>query len=260
MTGKVQEAANALWMARAQRLAIAPLRESLAPQDVEGAYAVQATNVRRSLAAGRRRVGRKIGLTSSAIQAQLGVDRPDFGVLLDDMLFEGPRAAIDVDRFLQPRIEGEIAFILAADILEKGLSDLALLARAGEAAAAFEIVDSAIADWKITLADTIADNASCGALVVGRQRLPLATLERRLAGMVLTRDGQVVSLGTGAATLGDPLAAFRWLADVAIDLGDPLRAGEVVITGALGPMVPFERGKTFKLEIAGFDPIFTEAR
>jgi 2-keto-4-pentenoate hydratase len=204
-------------------------------------------------------IGRKIGLTSAAIQRQLSVDRPDFGILFDDMLYEGEEVRIPTTALLQPRIEGEIAFILDEDVTEAGLPQSRLQRAAGSVAAAFEIVDSAIADWKITLADTVADNASCGALVLARARTPLTSVDVRLAGMVMTEEDSIVSLGVGAASLGDPIAAFGWLANLAIEQGEPLRRGEIVLTGALGAMVPFVRGKRYRLEIAGLGSLIANA-
>ena len=171
------------------------------------------------------------------------------------MRFDGPLARIRVGELMQPKIEGEIAFIVAEDIIEAGLPRTELLRRAGTCTAAFEIVDSAIADWKITLADTVADNASCGALVMGGDRVPVASRDLRLAAMVLSADGEVVSRGAGAASLGDPVLAFEWLVQRAVGQGDPIRAGEVVLTGALGPMVPLVKGRRYRLEIDGFSPI-----
>lgn len=255
MNPALQLAAEALWQARLHRAPIAPLREALAPGALADAYAVQSANNQRRVRAGAKRIGRKIGLTSVAVQKQLGVDQPDFGILFDDMVYQGPRATVPVSSLMQPRIEGEIAFVTAFDITQENLPRPELLRCAGHAMAAFEIVDSAISDWKITLADTVADNASCGAIVMGTDRHPLSSTDIRLAGMVLTQDGGIVSLGVGAASLGDPLAALNWLANLAIDQGDPIRAGEVVLAGALGPMVPLLQGKTYRLEIAGFTPL-----
>lgn len=250
-----QQAADALWVARQTRQPIPPLRGHLDPTDLAGAYAVQQLNDRRARAAGARRIGRKIGLTSLAVQAQLGVDQPDFGCLYDHMLFTGPRASLPHGRLIQPKIEGEIAFRLAEDITQADLSPGTLRRCAGQAMAAFEVVDSAIADWKITLADTVADNASCGALVLGTAARSLADVEPRAAEMVMFEDGVAVSRGTGAASLGDPLAAFAWLANRCVALGDPLRAGEVVLTGALGPMVVMHPGRRYRLQITGFDAV-----
>jgi 2-keto-4-pentenoate hydratase len=254
-TDLTQHAAAALWAARATQRAIPPLRDYLAKDALAEAYAVQKLNHLRKLAEGARRIGRKIGLTSLAVQKQLGVDQPDFGVLFDDMLYSGPSTVVPLSTLMQPKIEGEIAFIVAEDITVAGLPREALRRRAGVAVAAFEIVDSAIADWKITLADTVADNASCGALVLGTQRRDLQGFEPKDAEMTMTEDDAVISSGIGAASLGDPLLAFAWLADKAIELGDPLRAGEVVLTGALGPMVPMQRGRRYRLQITGFETL-----
>ena len=236
-------------------MAIPPLRDWLNPEALDDAYGVQSVNANRKLAAGGRRIGRKIGLTSAAVQKQLGVNQPDFGVLFSDMLFEGLKPRVPTSSLIQPRIEGEIAFVVAQDIVDLGLPRAELIRCAGQAAPAFEIVDSAIADWKITLADTVADNASCGAIVLGAERRALIDFDARMAGMVMSEDDQIVSIGVGAASMGDPVAAFAWLADLAIRHGDPIRAGEIVLTGALGPMVPFRSGMHYRLELAGFTEI-----
>jgi len=256
---RLREAADVLWNARSTHRPIPPLRQWLDATNLSGAYAVQHLNTARRLSTGARKIGRKIGLTSAAIQRQLAVDRPDFGILFDDMLYEGDEVRVSTAGLLQPRIEGEIAFILDEDVTEARLPRDRLVRAAGSAAAAFEIVDSAIADWKITLADTVADNASCGALVLSRERKPLASVDVRLAGMVMTEGDTIVSLGVGAASMGDPIAAFGWLADLAIEQGEPLRRGEIVLTGALGAMVPFTRGKRYQLEIAGFSALIASA-
>jgi len=251
--------ADALWNARATRQPIPPPRQWLERADCGGAYEIQRYNHARAIAGGRRCVGRKIGLTSAAVQRQLGVGQPDYGLLFDDMVFEGEIVHIPSGRFIQPRIEGEIAFIVGEDIERIDLPSEAFRRAAGNVTAAFEIVDSAIADWNITVADTIADNASCGAVVMSEERWPLVDRDWRLAGMVMSEDDRVVSLGVGAATLGDPLTAFRWLANLAIEQGMPLRRGEIVLTGALGPMVPFVAGRQYRLEIAGCAPLMAVA-
>lgn len=255
MTKLLQDCADAIWQARSTKMPIPPLRSWLAPDALDDAYAVQALNVARRESHGAKRIGRKIGLTSLAVQKQLGVDQPDFGVLFDRMLKTGPRAVQPLTHLIAPKIEGEIAFIVAEDITTVGLPLETLRRRAGDAVAAFEIVDSAIADWKITLADTVADNASCGTLVLGTQRRALHGFEPRISEMVMFEDDNLVSSGSGAASLGDPFTAFAWLADKCVELGDPLRAGEVVLTGALGPMVPFVQGRTYRLEISGFEAL-----
>jgi 2-keto-4-pentenoate hydratase len=189
-------------------------------------------------------VGRKIGLTSQAVQVQLGVDRPDFGVLFDDMACPQDRP-IGSTRLLQPRIEAEIAFVLGID-LDREDDARAARPAVAEVAPALEIVDSRIAGWDITIVDTVADNASGGLFVLGEDRVPLDDLDLRAVEMsMVDRTGAVVSSGSGAACLGDPLAALVWLARTAAEFADPLHAGEVVLSGALGPMVPVSPGDEF---------------
>jgi 2-keto-4-pentenoate hydratase len=259
VNGSVEKAANALYAARESKKTIIPMREWLEPNDLNGAYKVQEINTTRKLNAGAKRIGRKIGLTSLAVQKQLGVNQPDFGTLFDDMLYRGISTKVDVSRFMQPKIEGEIAFVVKKEITKSGMARDELLGHIDYVTAAFEIVDSAITDWKITLVDTVADNASCGAIVLSDQECQMSAVDVRLAGMVMKEDEQVVSLGVGAASMNDPLLAFSWLVELAIKQGDPIKAGEIVLTGALGPMVPMQSGKKYSLEIAGFLPIYVIA-
>ncbi|HET6523095.1 2-keto-4-pentenoate hydratase [Sphingopyxis sp.] len=229
--------------------AIAPLRGVLEPADVEGAYEVQSINTRAWQEAGRKIVGRKVGLTAKAVQAQLGVDQPDFGVLFDDMRIE-EAGTLRSSQVLQPKAEAEIAVVLGKDL--DGEIDLARLADAVEfIAPAIEIVDSRIADWKISFADTVADNGSSAFFVLGDARLPLAGLDLYSCGMVLEVNGEVVSLGAGAACLGHPLNAALWLARTLEKRGEPLRKGDIVLTGALGPMVAIKPGDHVVARIGG---------
>jgi 2-keto-4-pentenoate hydratase len=230
--------------------AIAPLRDGLDPQDAAGAYAVQAINTRHWQAAGRRIVGRKVGLTARAVQAQLGVDQPDFGVLFADMaVANGGR--LDPARGLQPKAEAEVAIVLACDLDDPGATPAAVAAATDHAVAAIEIVDSRIADWMISFADTVADNGSSAFFVLGDERMPLAGLDLYTCGMALEINGAVASVGAGAACLGHPLNAAAWLARRLAAAGDPLRAGDVVLTGALGPMVALAPGDHVRAVIGG---------
>lgn len=232
----VAEAAERLQVAARTGVPCAPVRDLIGADDVDLAYAVQQRLTQGRLAAGSRVVGRKIGLTSPAVQRQLGVDRPDFGVLFDDMDVSA-LAEVPSDRLLQPKAEAEVAFVLGAD-LAHGPLDIAQVRAAVEfAVAALEIVDSRIVGWDITFGDTVADNASSGLFVLGEERVALAEFEPAEVAMRLTLNGELASEGTGAACLGDPLAALTWLARTAAEFGDPLRAGQVVLSGALGPMV-----------------------
>ena len=248
---QVREAADRLRAASTDRTPCAPVRDLIGATDGAAAYAVQLQLTQSRVAAGARAVGRKIGLTSAAVQAQLGVDQPDFGVLFEDMrVAEG--TCVSMDRLLQPKVEAEIAFVLGAD-LEGDLSPATVRAAVDHAVVALEIVDSRIDGWDISFSDTVADNASSGLFVLGDQRLTLAEFEPLDTRVTLYVDGLAASTGTGAACLGDPLRALTWLAATARDLGDPLRAGQLVLSGALGPMVPVRPGTQVRAELCNSD-------
>ncbi|GAB7546681.1 2-keto-4-pentenoate hydratase [Cupriavidus sp. 8B] len=252
----IQQAADALYQARRERSPIARVSEAFGIDGLEAAYAVAATNTARALAEGRAFSGKKIGLTSKAVQAQLGVDQPDFGVLFADMEFLSG-AAIPSGSLIQPKAEGEVAFVIGRDLdLDDETLTWGRFLRAIEfALPAIEIVDSAIQDWKITLVDTVADNASCGLYVLGTD--PKRVTDLALAGcaMRFTRNAEPASEGNGAACLGHPLHAAWWLARTMTEMGEPLRAGDVVLSGALGPMFKIGRGDALHLEIEGLGQV-----
>jgi 2-keto-4-pentenoate hydratase len=257
-----EQAAHRLRQAAATRTPCPPIRDLLTeqrlelglPGEIAFGYGVQRRLTEASTAEGRRIVGSKIGLTSEAVQRQLKVDQPDFGVLFADMARDEAQP-IDVGELLQPRIEAEVAFTLGADLDGEELDLDVVRGAVRTAVAALEIVDSRIADWDIRLVDTIADNASCGLYVLGADPRPLAGLDLPAARMRMTAGGDVVSEGSGAACLGDPLEALLWLARVARGNGVPLRAGDVVLSGALGPMVPVWPGTTYTAEIDGLGSV-----
>ena len=229
---------------------VAPLRDGLQPTDAAGAYAVQAINTRFWEAQGRRIVGRKAGLTAEAVQRQLGVDQPDYGVLFDDMrVADGGR--LDPARTLQPKAEAEIAFVLGADLPSAETSAQDVANAVATVHAAIEIVDSRIADWKITFADTVADNGSSAFFVLADRGRALDGVDLEGAAMQLTVNGAVVSTGVGAAALGNPLNAAAWLARTLAAGGEPLRAGDILLAGALGPMVALSPGDAVHASIVG---------
>jgi 2-keto-4-pentenoate hydratase len=238
----IRRAAEALWEADRTHTAIAPVRDLLGTStDIDAGYAVQQINTDRSVATGRKISGRKIGVTSAAVQQQIGVDEPDFGTLFADTEF-GDGVPIPGSRLIQPRAEAEIALVLAHD-LDNAPHGFAEIVRAvAFALPAIEVVDSRIEQWQISIVDTVADNASCGLYVVGGRPVPLSALDLRALPMVMRINGTEVSTGSGAACLGNPLHAARWLADTLCQRGIPLRAGDVVMTGALGPMKPIVVG------------------
>jgi 2-keto-4-pentenoate hydratase len=247
-------ALDRLTAARADRRPCAPVRDLLPPSDIGAAYAVQSAWVADRVAAGARVVGRKIGLTNPAVQAQLGVDQPDFGVLLDDMHCE-TGAPIDITRTMQPKIEAEIAFVLCRDLTDAVIGPADIAVATSVVVPALEIVDSRIADWDIDIVDTVADNASSGLFVLGDRRRPLGDLDLTACAMLLRRGGDVVSTGSGAACLGSPLTAVAWLATTARDYGRPLLTGDIVLSGALGPMVPVAAGDSFRADISGIGAV-----
>lgn len=236
---------------------VQPLRDGLDPLDAQNAYRVQAINTEAWLAGGRRISGRKIGLTAKSVQTQLGVDQPDFGVLFEDMAIEDGGTLLR-SKVLQPKAEAEIAIILGHDISAPDTTAANVLAATDHVAAAIEIVDSRIADWKITFADTVADNGSSAFYVLGREIRPIRDLDLYTCGMVLELNGAIVSVGAGAACLGHPLEAAAWLARTLAANGEPLRAGDVVLTGALGPMVAFDAGDSVEARIGGIGSVSFE--
>ncbi|MDH2329150.1 2-keto-4-pentenoate hydratase [Cereibacter sp. SYSU M97828] len=246
----IENIAAALRQAHHSGVPIAPVRAELAENDLDQAYEVQEANTRFWLNEGRRLVGRKIGLTSPAVQKQLGVDQPDFGMLFADMAMpEG--IAIPASLTMQPKIEAEIALILDRDLTveQAGVADI--IRATAYVAPAFEIVGSRIANWDIRITDTIADNASSGLFVLGGPARRIDGLDLAGCRMTMTRGGEVVSEGSGSACLGHPLNAAAWLASEMVRRERPLLAGDVILTGALGPMVPANAGDEFEAEISG---------
>ncbi len=251
---EVVEASERLLEAAASGVPCDPVRELIGETDVEAAYAVQERLTAARLAAGATVVGRKIGLTSKAVQAQIGVDQPDFGVLFDDMGYaEGD--VVPMSRLLQPKAEAEIAFVLKDDLAEGDLDVAQVRAAVDHAVASLEIVDSRVAGWNIRFGDTVADNASSGLYVLGSEPRTLDEVEPVDVEMTMHINGEQVSTGTGAACLGDPLNALAWLARTARDFGEPLRAGQVVLSGALGPMADVRPGDVVTAQISGLGSV-----
>ena len=247
-------AAALLKAAHAGRQPIAPLRERLAVTSAEAAYAVQELNTRAWLGEGRRLVGRKIGLTSLAVQAQLGVDQPDFGMLFADMAV-GDGEPVALDRLIQPKVEAEVALVIGRDLTHERHTYADLIAATEYALPAIEIVDSRIANWNIKFVDTVADNASSGLFVLGGRPVRLGDVDLTACAMEMRHGDEVVSRGNGRACLGSPLNAAVWLADVMVRCGRPLQAGDIVLTGALGPMVAVSQPGRFDVAIDGLGTV-----
>ncbi len=252
----IEAAALALREAQQSGQACGPIRGAFEPLDLVSAYSIQEINVGHAVDAGRRIVGRKIGLTSKAVQAQIGVDQPDFGTLFADMCFPDG-VEISSDSLIAPRCEAEVALVLKKDLVRDYHTVLDIIDATEFALPALEIVDSRIANWDIGITDTIADNGSSALFVLGSKPVPLSGVDVANLAMTLKKNGEVVSEGSGAACLGNPLNAAIWLADTLSQIQTPIRAGDVVLTGALGPMVPVEPGDSFTADMAALGTVST---
>ena len=250
----IETAAEKLRLAIKTGRPCAPLRHDLPGNDVDAAYAVQDSNTQIWLREGRRPVGRKIGLTAKAVQRQLGVDRPDYGMLFADMVvMDGEEIASS--RVLQPRLEAEVAFVMGQSLNAERISIVDVIRATEYVLPAIEVVGSRIENWDINIVDTIADNASSGLFVLGTTPKLLNSIDLELSGMTLARRGEILSLGTGAACLGNPLNAVAWLARIMRERGRPLTEGDIVLSGALGPMVPASSGDAFEARIGGIGAV-----
>lgn len=246
----IQQAAEQLRGAAASGKPVAPIRDLISAGGVDGAYAVQEINTRHALDSGRRLVGRKIGLTSLAVQRQLGVDQPDYGMLFSDMdVPEG--IPISLDQVIQPKVEAEIAIVVGRDLPYPDLTTAEMIRAVEYVVPAIEIVDSRVANWDIRIWDTVADNASSGLFVLGAVPRKLEALDLRECGMVMEVKGEPISVGAGIACLGSPITAALWLARVMAKVGRPLLEGDVILSGALGPMAGIARGDVVEARING---------
>jgi len=242
--GTVSELAQRLLTSERTRQPIAQLSLDHPEMDVRDAYRVQRVVVDARLAAGETIIGWKVGLTSRAMQKQLGVDTPDYGPLLSGYLVADGGAVPRAD-LISPRAEAEIGFVLGAPLAGRGITTADVLRATFGVRPAIEVIDSRIRDWKLTLVDTVADLASSARVVFGGPITPIAGLDLRLIGAVLERNGEVVETGAGAAVMGDPVAAVAWAANTLAALGVTMRAGDVIIPGALHASVPATVGDTF---------------
>ncbi|WP_094161774.1 2-oxopent-4-enoate hydratase [Thiomonas delicata] len=239
-----------LYSALNARNTLEPLTDRCPDMTIEDAYRVQQRVVGRRLDAGETVVGKKIGVTSKAVMDMLGVYQPDFGYLLSGMVY-GEGQTIALDTLIQPKAEGEIAFILKKDLIGPGITNAEVLAATECVMPCFEIVDSRIRDWKIKIQDTVADNASCGVFVLGDRAVSARAVDLSTCGMVLEKNGEIIGTGAGAAALGSPVNAVAWLANTLGRLGIPLKAGEVILSGALAAMAVVKPGDNFRVSIGG---------
>ncbi|MFV0457917.1 MAG: 2-keto-4-pentenoate hydratase [Actinomycetales bacterium] len=246
----ISQLADELWTADQTAVPIAPLTERFGDLDISDAYAIQQHNIARRVSAGARICGRKIGLTSKPMQRLLGVSEPDYGVLLDTMFVEDGDE-IDLDQLVQPRVEAELAFVMGEDLAGPGITAARAMSAIAGVMPAIEIVDSRVADWKIKLIDTVSDNASSGLLVVGGRPRPVnADFDLRTLGVVVYKNGEMIDSGAGAAALGNPARCVAWLANTYGAQGESLKAGDIVLPGAVHAMQPVARGDVFRAEFA----------
>ena len=253
-TQNVEAAAKRLREAAKTGITCQPIRDLIGVADLESAYAIQEINTALRIKEGARVVGSKIGLTAPVVQKQLGVDQPDFGMLWNDTeVLNG--GEISMKSLMQPRAEAEIAFVLGRDLSGDKLTSVDVLSAIDYALASIEIVGSRIADWNIKITDTIADNASASHWVIGHRPVKLENVDLINCKMVMENNGKIVSEGLGKACLGSPINAMLWLAQKMQELGNPMKAGDVILSGALGPMVSAKAGDNFKVSIEGLGEV-----
>lgn len=248
------ELAARLWRAELSREPIAPLTAAHPEIDVVDAYEIQLINIRRRVAEGARVVGHKVGLSSLAMQQMMGVDEPDYGHLLDEMrVFED--TAVKAGKYLYPRVEVEVGFILAADLPGAGCTEDDVLAATEALVPSIELIDTRITDWKIALCDTIADNASSAGFVLGAARVSPAELDVTGIEAVLTRNGEVIAEGRSEAVLGNPVTAVAWLARKVESFGVRLRKGDIVLPGSCTRAIDARAGDEFVAEFTGLGAV-----
>jgi 2-keto-4-pentenoate hydratase len=246
--------ARALYDARRTRVPIPPFTDDDPSLGMADGYAIQRELIELLLADGDRIVGHKVGLTSKPMQKMVGVDSPDYGPVLASTIYRDGDT-IPAGRFIAPKIEAEIVFVIGERLEGPGVTVTQAHAAIAGAVAAMEIVDSRIADWRIKLADTVADLASNGAMATSSRIVPITDIDTRLIGMTLTRNGELIDTGAGAAALGDPVAVVAWLANVLGGDGVALEPGHLIMTGALHAAVPMTPGDVFRAEFDRLGPI-----
>ncbi|MEM7104715.1 MAG: fumarylacetoacetate hydrolase family protein [Bacteroidota bacterium] len=250
----IEAAAKRLRKAAETRVVCSPVRDLIDEYDEELAYKVQQINNDLRIKAGERVVGKKIGLTSKSVQAQFGISAPDFGLLFDtNEVLNG--SEISIAEIMQPRVETEIAFILGKDLIDPSITAAEMLSAIDFALASIEIVGSRIKNWDIRITDTIADNASASHFVLGHKPVHLSNFDLINCKMAMQKNGEVVSEGKGSDCIGSPINAAIWLARKMTTLGDPLKAGDILLTGALGPMVPVDAGDHVSATIEGLGEV-----
>lgn len=243
MSDIITEIAEDLYKARTTRTPIEFVRHRLPEKDKDAAYRIsELVTQQREAAEGRRRVGRKVGLTNPVVQARAGVDEPDYGIILDNMVFESP-VERPASAYFHPKIEAELAFVLKSDILDTDLASVE--AAIDYVTPAMELVDNRYHSYKMGIVDTIADNAACEGIVTGSVRIPYGEMDLKQVEMVLYRGDEELTRGVGANVMGDPINAVQWLAETSLRIGKPLRAGEILLSGSIGLIVDWDPNVTY---------------
>ena len=254
MQNLIKQAAEQIRLAQETKKTCAPIRHLFTERNIEAAYAIQNMNTQLKLTQGHKIIGKKIGLTSFAVQEQLGVREPDFGMLFDDMLFEN-NAEIPSELLMQAKAEAEWAFVLKEDLNRRNLGLNDIKDAIDYAVVAIEIVGSRIENWDINIMDTVADNASASHFVIGNNHIALEDIDLEHCNMQLFKNGELASHGSGKACMGNPLVAVKWLAEKMVELQQPLKKGELILSGALGPMVNIAKGDLLKASIDTFEVV-----
>lgn len=252
-----QQSAARLRDVRRTGVSCEPVRDLLEGMDVKDAYEVQLMNIELDERAGATVIGWKAGLTARSVQLQLGVDSPDFGALLNTCGY-GDSEPVPLSRLMQPRIEAEVGFVLERDLPDRRVTGADILRSTAFVVPALEIVASRITNWDITILDTVADNASSGLFTLGLKPMLLKDVDVGAAAMSMTVGGEEVSSGSGRACMGNPVNAVVWLANTLCELGKPLRAGDLILSGALGPMVNVAGPSRFEASIEGLGTVRAE--
>ena len=240
-----------LYNALVNKTTVKPLTERFSEITIEDAYNISTRTLENRVAAGERVIGKKIGVTSKPVMNMLGVYQPDFGFLTDKMAYSQGQEMPISSELIQPKAEGEIAFILKRDLIGPGLTVADVISATECVMPCFEVVDSRIEDWKIKIQDTVADNASCGLFVLGDNAVSPRSIDLRTVGMVVEKNGSIISTGAGAAALGSPVNAVAWLANTLGEFGIPLKAGEVILSGSLVPLEPVKAGDFMTASLGG---------
>ncbi len=254
-----QRAADRIWNSINSKETCKPIRDIIGEADIDGAYEIQQINTYRKLANGEQIIGYKVGITSFSVQNQLGVDQPDFGVLTKSMLVT-EEEQVPMSALMQPKAEAEIGFVLSQVIEKKVETIIELINYIQYACTSIEIVDSRIEGWDISITDTIADNASASHFVVGKSKVQLTDVDLVKCKMSMTKNGEIASTGQGSACMDNPLNAALWLVNKMVERGVTLKKGDIILSGALGPMVPVIAGDRFNAEIEGLGTVSVSFR